>query len=202
MATKTTLIVDVGDVLITTRRGAHYRRLADLTGLPASEIAVRIEGAQLPLLFERGTLGIDSFVAKLRSCLATPQLGERDVRDAWNCVIGSPVPALVTVIGGVAHRRKVVFASNTNPFHWPVVRHRLGEVGLSAPAVLSYEVGFVKPESGFFGALLQYSDHPPAAVLVDDRAANINAARVHGIDGWIHDDIDVTINRIQMMFVA
>lgn len=199
MANRTTVIADVGDVLITTRPGAHYRALANLTDLTHTEVSERIEGADLPRLFERGALDSDAFVSQLRSCLVAPHLDERDIQDAWNAVIGHPVPQLVEVMAAVVRRHRLVFASNTNPFHWLVVRHRLAVVGLSAPAVLSFEVGFVKPESGFFRELLRHTGSPPTAVFIDDRAANVHAARTHGVDGWIHHDVDATVGRIEMM---
>jgi HAD superfamily hydrolase (TIGR01509 family) len=200
MAAKTTLIIDIGNVLISTRPGAHYRKLAELTGLPASEIAERVDADQLPQLFERGRLDVGSFAAALRSCLASPELGEFEIHAAWNQVIGDPVPALIALVARVAQRHEVVLASNTNPLHWHVVRHRLAQAGLSAPAVLSHEVGLAKPDSRFFQALIDRVGRPSTAIFVDDRAANITAARAQRIDGWIHDDREMTINRIQRLF--
>ncbi|MGH3547440.1 MAG: hypothetical protein ACRDQU_04815 [Pseudonocardiaceae bacterium] len=62
--------------------------------------------------------------------------------------------------------------------------------------VLSFEIGFVKPEAGFFRSLLRFVDDPSTALLVDDRERNVCEARKLGLDGWIHVDVGVTAARI------
>ncbi|MGH3823400.1 MAG: hypothetical protein ACRDRA_11325 [Pseudonocardiaceae bacterium] len=63
--------------------------------------------------------------------------------------------------------------------------------------MLSYEVGYVKPDAGYFRALLRHIDDPHAAAFVDDKPGNVDAAREHGLDGWIHIDVGVTAARIE-----
>lgn len=198
------LIADVGDVLIGTRPGAHYRELAALTGLAPAEVESRIEDADLPGRFERGTLNPEAFAARVRHHLSARYLRDTDLWDAWRAVIGEPVPAIVVAAAALAYQGRLVLASNTNPCHWPVVCERLTAAGLPvsrAAKVLSFEVGFLKPEAGFFHALARHVRDPGAAVIVDDRACNVEAARGHGLDGWIHADIDATVARIDALAV-
>lgn len=63
--------------------------------------------------------------------------------------------------------------------------------------MLSFEVGYVKPEADFFRMLLQHVDEPDAATFVDDRSDNVRQARTQGLDGWVHTDVDVTATRIR-----
>lgn len=194
------LIADIGNVLIRTHPGAHYRALADLSGLPVAEVKTRIERGGLSLDFDRGAVGPEAFAERLRQHLAAPDLSDAELRAAWNTVIGDPVPAIVSAATTLGGAGRLALASNINPWHWPVVRDRLTAADLpvrSTPAVLSFEVGYVKPEADFFRMLLQHVDEPDAATFVDDRSNNVRQARTQGLDGWVHTDDDVTATRIR-----
>ncbi|MGH3567759.1 MAG: hypothetical protein ACRDRH_17355 [Pseudonocardia sp.] len=196
------LISDVGDVLVTTRPGAHHRALAALTDRPVADVAAVVEAAGIVAGFERGDLDGAAFAALLREVLAAPHLTDADLQAAWNAVLGTPVPPLVAAAAVLAARGQLAIASNTNPWHWPVARRRLAGAGLdvtSVPTVLSYRIGQAKPEAGYFTILLGHIAHLPSAVFVDDKHVNIDAARAHRLNGWIHTDVAASVARIQVL---
>lgn len=199
---KVTLVVDIGDVLITTRPNAHYARLAELAQLPPDEVAARIESARLPDAFERGQLSIDAFTDAVRKVLDRPDLANPAIRAAWNCVLGDVVAPLLTAVAQAARSHDVILASNTNPLHWPLVQQHLGQAWRPLIAVLSHETGYRKPDPRFFDAVRRRLAPDASAIFIDDKAANVAAARDHGMDGWIHTKPDVTIDRIQRLLSA
>lgn len=193
------LISDVGDVLLTTRPGAHHQALAALTDRPVAQVAAAVEADRIVAQFERGELNGPAFAAALRTALAAPNLTDDDLRAACNAVLAAPVQQLVAPVAVLAARGQLVIASNTNPWHWPLVRQRLAAASLdvdSVPVVLSHEIGHAKPEAGYYEVLLRHIDHLPSAVFVDDKRANIDAAREHGLEGWIHTDVAASAARI------
>ena len=163
--------VDVGDVLLRTRPMAHYRRIADLTGLHWRAVQLRLEAADLIADFEAGRYDGPAFAAEVAQTIGFEPLDVTALRDAWNAVLGEVDPVVAAACAPWAPSRRLVLASNTNPFHWPVVRDRLAAAGLRALAVLSFEVGAVKPSQSYMRRLVAMRDSLNAeqAVLVDDR---------------------------------
>jgi FMN phosphatase YigB (HAD superfamily) len=197
-----TLVIDVGDVLITTRPNAHYARLAELAQLDPDEVAARLESVRLPDAFERGQLSIGAFTDAVREVLDRPDLPAPALEAAWNCVLGDVVTPLVTAVAQAARSHDVILASNTNPLHWQLVQQHLSQAWQPLIAVLSHETGYRKPDPRFFDAVRRRLAPDASAVFIDDKAANVVAARDHGMDGWMHENPDVTIDRIQRLLSA
>lgn len=182
------VVMDVGDVLIRTVPMAHHRQLARHTGLPCQQVADRIENSGIVTSFETGQLTATGFVDTLRRLLPRPGLTAAAVEHAWNAVIADPDLILAPIAAELAAEKRLVLASNTNPFHWRLVHARLAGVGIRAPALLSFEIGAAKPDPRFFAALqsVPRGDHP--VVYVDDLPENVAAARRCGLTGWVHRD--------------
>jgi glucose-1-phosphatase len=187
------VVMDIGDVLIRTIPMAQYRKLAQCTRIPWEHIAERIEGSGSVTAFERGEITSADFVDALRRLLSYPGLSAIDVESAWNAIVAGPDPILAPLAASFATQGRLRLASNTNPFHWRVVRTTLASVGIYAPACLSFEVGYTKPDPRFLAALcatVRLADGP--VVYVDDRLDNVNAACRRGLTGWVHRDSAVT----------
>lgn len=189
--------MDVGDVLIRTVPMAHYRALGRHAGLGWERVAELLKGSGVVTAFETGRLAAAEFTHAVREMLAYPSLPDADVREAWNTVVAEVDPAVAPAAARLAAAGRLLLASNTNPFHWQVVRHRLARAGIVAPACLSFEIGCAKPDLAFFVTLT--SAHPDArshAVYVDDRAANVEAAVRCGMAGLVHSDPTHTAERL------
>jgi FMN phosphatase YigB (HAD superfamily) len=189
------VVMDIGDVLIRTVPKAHHRALAGLVGRGADEVAAGIDG--VAVAFESGELSEDEVVAAVRTGLGWAGLPAEDVERAWNEVIGAVDPIVAEVAARLAAAGRLVLASNTNPFHWRLIRTRLAEAGIDCPAHLSYEIGAMKPADAFYAAVLA-GDPPvaPGSVFVDDRADNVTAANAHGLTGWLHQDPTATAEHL------
>lgn len=72
---------------------------------------------------------------------------------------------------------------------FPVARERFDFLDLFAGIVVSGDEGVAKPDLGLFSLLLErYDLEAPSTVLVDDREANVTAARAAGLRGLLFTD--------------
>jgi putative hydrolase of the HAD superfamily len=185
--------MDVGDVLVRIKSTAHYHALGRLTGRAWEAVAAALEGSGTVVGFGTGRLDGAEFTDAVRELLGAPTLAPPSVREAWNAAVGEPDPLLSAVAAPLAAVGRLLLASNINPFHWLVARDRLARVGVTAPACLSFEVGHLKPASEFYEALAAADPRVgESAVFIDDQLANVEAARKHGMTGWLHRDLSAT----------
>jgi FMN phosphatase YigB (HAD superfamily) len=185
--------MDVGDVVVRTVPMAQCRSLARHTGLSWEHVAVAVDGSGIVTAFQTGRLAPAEFTAAVRGLLRRPALGHDRVREAWNAVVAGVEPVVAAAAARLAAAGRLILASNTDPFHWQVVRERLAEARVAAPACLSFEVGCTKPSPGFFAALV--SGDPRVAegsVYVDDREDSVAEAARRGMAGFLHRDPAVT----------
>jgi FMN phosphatase YigB (HAD superfamily) len=189
------LLIDLGDVLIRTVPGGHHRQLARQCGLPAAEVADRLAGSGLPAAFDTGRLNTAQFAAAVCRLLGG-RLTPAAVTGAWRRVIGQPDAQMVAAVAPLARAGHVVLASNTDPLHWTVVRRRLQQAGLAAPAALSFRIGRAKPDPAFFRHVTAHFLRGRHAVFVDDRPENVAAATATGLSGWVHLAAAASIDRI------
>lgn len=185
--TDSTIIMDVGDVLITTTPMAHYRALARRVAAPWRHVRAAIEDTGVITGFETGIVTPVEFTEVVRRTLAEPDLRHREILDAWTAVLGPLDPITTAAAAKAAAAGQLLLASNTNPTHWQLIQTRLSLAGIDAPACLSYLVGHAKPDAGFFRGLDDFIPaRTQAAVFIDDRPDNVAAAVRHGLAGWQH----------------
>jgi glucose-1-phosphatase len=183
------VVMDIGEVLVRTVPAGHVTALAELVGSTPAEVEARVDAAGLPAAFDVGELGEDDFVAAVRRVLERPGLSRDGVERAWGALIGPVDPVLASVAARFAAAGRLVLASNTDPFHWRVIRKLLAGAGIECPAHLSFRVGAKKPDAAFYTAVS--TGPPPIAAgswFIDDRPDNVAAASSHGLRGWLHRD--------------
>jgi FMN phosphatase YigB (HAD superfamily) len=183
------VILDVGDVLIRTAPMAHYRALAGRVGAPWQAVAAIVEESGVIDAFETGRLSGEEFTDKIAGHLGHPDLRHGDLEDAWCAVIGPTNLPVAEAAAALAASGRLMLASNTNPFHWRVIRSRLAGLGIDCPTYLSFEIGAAKPAQAFFAALT--ADSSPVAagsIYIDDRAGHVAAAAHNGLAAWQHRD--------------
>lgn len=186
--TRPLVVMDVGDVLITTSPMAQYKALAQMVGMTWQQVADCIEDSGIVTHLERGVLDEDQFGDQIRQLLKRPGLSIGDIHQAWNRVIAGVEPIVVGAAAELAAQARLILASNTNPIHWRLVRARLRDHGIEAPAVLSFQIGVAKPDPAFFTDLRRAHPDLDGAVYIDDRADNVAAATQAGLAGRLHQD--------------
>ena len=95
--------------------------------------------------------------------------------------------AAVALLAQAACHRRCWLLSNTDPLHYPWITGRWPILPPLAGATLSFRVGTRKPDAAIYRAALDAAGvAPEEAAFIDDRPANVAAARAIGIDAVVY----------------
>lgn len=127
---------------------------------------------------ETGRQTVDEFVDMLSREYLT-RLTPADIKHAWMNFLGEEIEGMAHLVAMlVAEGYRPVFLSDISPLHYTAIRDTLSFSHLVPDAVVSYEVGALKPAAAMYEAFeARCGGHRPALYL-DDRLENIKTA--HG----------------------
>ena len=195
--TRPLIVLDVGDVLVRTVPMAHYRAIARWTKLEVGEVTSTIEGSGVVSAFESGAMTADEFAGAVSSLLGGRVL-PRLVEHFWDCVLAEMDDVVAVSARRLTTAGTLLLASNTNPFHWAIVRRWLSARGLCIPAVLSFQIGYTKPDPRFFDELCLAAGSAAGEITyVDDRRENVLGAIDRGMIGRLHHGSATTAGLLQ-----
>lgn len=191
------VVFDIGGVLVDVDAEACPKYLADAVGRDPAEVAKAVYDSGLYDRFDTGELIAADLWWELRALLEAPQLTSEHVFNAWHAGIKSVCPVLGPVAARLAAARRLAYASNNNPIHYPEVLKRLSAAGISdeVPALLSFQAGVRKPDPEFY-LLLRDALPGPYSVFIDDRMENVIAAERAGIAAYHHSDPRKTLEML------
>ena len=177
-----TLVFDLGDVMVWTRWERLTGLFADMTGLAPEQVLERMRRGDAYYPFCLGRFGEEEFYRRL-----TRQFGldiePQRMFEIWDSVI-EPNEAISDLIDRLIGHYRLVIGSNTDVLHFarglevqPVLTH-------FDDAILSYEIGRAKPDPEFFTlGLEKLSLSARGCVFIDDREENVETARTLGMAG-------------------
>jgi len=193
------LYFDLGKVLLSFSHERMCQQMAEVAGVPAEvvkEVLFGSAGAQtVQWQYEEGQLTTDQYYEYF--CRQTGTRPDRRRLEHAACDIFEPMNdtwELVRRLSAAGHR--LAIKSNINPLHWQFVSDGRFDVlssigqpgGVFGWAVLSYEVGSMKPHPSIFQAAIARAGVPPGQVFfVDDREENVGGARELGIDAVLYE---------------
>jgi putative hydrolase of the HAD superfamily len=140
--------------------------------------------------FESGQLTADAFVDSYCALLDLSGLTPDEFRTAWSDIFW-PNDTLVPLIRRLhAAGHRLILGSNTNDLHASRFRLQFAEtLSYFDHLLLSYEIGHLKPSSGFYRACVEVAGADPAdCVFIDDLPENIQGARQAGLLGICYRD--------------
>ncbi len=140
--------------------------------------------------YDRGTLTLDQVIdalCALHGC--TPDVARAHVREAIDRQ--EPVRATERLVGELKRAGYRLYVLSNMSREFIDFLRRADVYALFDGEVVSCEEGTVKPEPRIYRILLdRYGLTPADTLFIDDRAANIAAAREAGIDGFLFDAHD------------
>lgn len=140
--------------------------------------------------YDRGTLTLDQVVdalCALHGC--TPEVARAYVREAIDRQ--EPVRATERLVGELKRAGYRLYVLSNMSREFIDFLRRADVYALFDGEVVSCEEGTVKPEPRIYRILLdRYGLDPAQTLFIDDRAANIAAAREAGIDGFLFEPHD------------
>lgn len=140
--------------------------------------------------YDRGTLTLDQVIdalCALHGC--TPEVARAYLREAIDRQ--EPVRATERLVGELKRAGYRLYVLSNMSREFIDFLRRADVYALFDGEVVSCEEGTVKPEPRIYRILLdRYGLDPAETLFIDDRAANIAAAREAGIDGFLFDPHD------------
>jgi HAD superfamily hydrolase (TIGR01509 family) len=103
-------------------------------------------------------------------------------KEVW-CRAIQPMPGMLSLVEELQQMGyQTAMLSNTTPMHAEVIG-KLGYYQYFYPVLLSYQINASKPDRRAFVILLEWLNRPASECLfIDDKEANVEAARALGID--------------------
>ncbi|MCP4685349.1 MAG: HAD family phosphatase [bacterium] len=179
--TQHTIIFDLGNVILPFDPVKPCRVLSEMCGKSEDTVCDLIYRNNLERKFEEGTIDGRQFTEAVSRVLGIPL--EHDwFRDLWSDMFTENTET-TALIHRLAPSHELMILSNTNRWHWEFARENFQIVTEIDNAVVSYEVGVLKPHPKIYEAALAKSDPSLPAVFIDDIKANAEAANDHGITG-------------------
>ena len=180
---------DLGNVLLNFDRQQQYRQLADVAGVSLDVACQAVEGP-VNNAVESGQMSTQDLYEHF--CQATGSRPEpAAVKQAWDdfFYLNVPILPLLVQLRRAGHRMGIL--SNTSESHWQFVTD--GRYSLLSHyfeiAILSYEVGVMKPEAKIYEAAIEAVGIAPEKIFfMDDREENVTGAIECGIDAVVFRD--------------
>jgi epoxide hydrolase-like predicted phosphatase len=200
------LIFDFGNVVAHfdyLRAAEHFGRLREIPAEAFLERALDAGFTDLLKLYESGQLSSTEF--HRRFCgLTEVEIGFDDFAKAWGDIFraNESVHRLIEELKRDGHT--IILGSNTNELHSGHFREQFrGILDLFDALVLSFEVGRIKPDAGFYRACSDAAGRTPAeCVFIDDLVENVEGARRAGLIGVVYSDTPRLIEDLKTIGVS
>ena len=137
--------------------------------------------------FEAGQVEADAYIDWALGVMGSGATADQ-FRDAWRSIFtpNEPMWQCVRQLSAKGHR--LILFSNINSIHCPWIFEKYPEFSLFDGAVLSYEVGAIKPQAEIYKhAFDAHRLDPGSTLYIDDLPENIAAGRAHGLHCWQYD---------------
>lgn len=175
-------IFDIGNVLVT----FDFSRAAAALSALGADLSDRVALELLAARYERGEVGREEFLARLR-VLLRHTADDGAVARAWQEIF-EPNRPMWELVGKLHASYPLYLLSNTNCLHHEYLLREYAIFGKFADGVFSYRAKLAKPGREIFEtAIRQFGIDPQATIYLDDLAANVEAARGTGLRAFRYD---------------
>ena len=184
-----TLFMDIGEVLVRLDYPALLKRIKSLSSLSIEEIAHRLNGSTDTQRYETGQLSTTAFLSTISKTLRI-RASREELKQVWGSLFHSGSLISPEFFDELKLRYQLLALSNTNEMHFEYLCRTHPLVNHFHDYVLSYQVGYLKPDPAIYEAALFKVGKSPKEVLlfIDDRIENIEGAEKLGIQGILFVD--------------
>lgn len=183
------LLLDVGGVLAPAADPAAIASLEGELSLAAGGLQALLHHCEPWYALSTGMLDEDGYWRDIAQQAGRDPLALRQLlQPVWEPAVARVDEGVVALVRAVCTRVRVALLSN----HTPRLEQRLQSHGIDTlfhPIINSARVGLRKPDPRIFRHALDLLRVPPEAVLfVDDKLANVRAARELGMESLCFED--------------
>jgi len=184
----TTVILDVGNVILPFDPLIACRKLEPLCGLPAEDIRNRIYDAKLEWRFEAGQIDGSEFTQGCEEQLGV-EIGEEQLRLIWSDMFTENTEMSTFVRRLQSNGVPLMLLSNTNEWHWARAIEKFPIISEVKLQVLSYRVGVLKPDPAIYREALKEAGDNGSVLFTDDMQHNVAGAIEAGMDAFLFEDV-------------
>lgn len=180
-----TFLFDIGRVLLDFDFESSLRRLLPADIHDPTERLKRIIARKDE--FEAGLISAEDFTVWALEILGS-HASVSEFRQAWRDIFTANVPMWQCVRKLSANGHRLVLISNTNTIHCPWIFETYPEFSYFESAILSFEVGYVKPHPEIYHyAINTHLLDPMSTIYIDDMPQNIAIGSNLGFQCWQYD---------------
>ena len=177
-----TILFDLGGVMVWTRWSRLTEPLAELTGTTPEEVMERIRTGNAYYPHMRGELDFSGFHKSFTDELGVG-LTPDELLELWNSIL-EPNEAINPIVRQLKGRFRLVIGSNTDDAHFKKGCEIQPATLEFDDVLVSYELGVCKPDPEFFvRGLAKLGVEPEECLFIDDLEDNVEVARSLGITG-------------------
>lgn len=188
------LFFDFGNVVAFFDHQKACRQIAKLSKGKFSENDIYDELFQsggLEQQYDRGTISTDFFIGEIKRKFKL-SVAASEIERAWSDIfsINNLMIDILQRLNDNGYR--LILASNTNELHYKWFKEKFAdELKLFDDEVISFQVGFRKPEKGFFDYCVEKSGtQATQCIFIDDRLEFVKVAREVGMKGIWYTSIN------------
>ncbi|MFS1522495.1 HAD family hydrolase [Microbulbifer sp. 2304DJ12-6] len=147
--------------------------------------------------FEKGLISPDAFVNTMKQDLKLDHTVNEILSHFEQWPKGF-YPGATELLMNVSREFGVSALSNTNAIHWPRITLEFRAHDYFELIFASHKIGMAKPEIAFFlFAIETLKIHPKKIVFFDDNPGNIAAARKAGMQAYLVQGVNSTLNMLE-----
>jgi glucose-1-phosphatase len=175
-------LLDLGKVLLDFDLSRLGRCVHTLTGVTPEQLRAAALADDLAIRYESGKVSDAEFHEQICRRIGRPLTWDQFV-NAWNSIFLPDSILPDHLIDRLTTSLDVWIISNTNPLHFRFIRRNYAFLRNVKGCILSYEVGYLKPDRRIFlHAVAVTGVEPARTVFIDDQEANVEAARLLGFN--------------------
>ena len=177
----TTIIFDLGNVILTFDSAKISQFIASKSGYPREEVHGFVFGSELEKSLDSGQITLEQLLDSVNKKFSS-DISINEFYPVW-CDMFTQNDGIEGIIRGLkGNKYRLGMLSNTNKPQFEFVKNKFPAVNLFDDYHLSFETGLLKPEAKTFKEVIAfYGGEPASLVFIDDLEANVEAARRAGI---------------------
>lgn len=188
-AKDTTVIFDLGNVVLFFDHGIICRKLASLYDLNEQFVFRKVFKEGIERKYDEGRLSPEHFTRQCSEALGV-QLDFSQFKAIWSDIFWENTP-VIDIIKLIKKRARVFLLSNTNVWHVEYIRRHFRILELFDELIFSFEVGYTKPDKRIFERAIGLYTGSKQIIYVDDTVEHVQAARDVGLFGIKYSEADM-----------
>ena len=174
-----TIIFDLGGVIVNVDKTGQYKKFSTDSNKTVSSIEEYMDTSCLKKSFEKGRLSTAQFYSEISRELNL-RMSFKNFKKEW-CNIFALNKNVEKLIINLKRNFKLILLSNTDKLHFKYLKNKYKIINAFDAYVLSYEVGYRKPNLLiFFHALKKAKTLPFNCIYIDDIPAFVFVAKLIG----------------------